>query len=132
MAGHRLFLLVLVPVHPRNAKRRELIRQTWAADGANTSHRQWVLGEDVLTRRGHSYRRIDGAIPFAERQAAMNDYNTDPDVFAFLLSTRAGGLGINLVAGDTVIIYDSDWTPQADLQAQDRCHRIGQTRTVMV
>lgn len=62
----------------------------------------------------------------------MHSFNTDPDVFIFLVSTRAGGLGINLTAADTVIIYDSDWNPQSDLQAQDRCHRIGQTKPVVV
>ncbi|KAL8601344.1 hypothetical protein ACOMHN_054637 [Nucella lapillus] len=63
----------------------------------------------------------------------MAEYQkADSDKFVFLLSTRAGGLGINLTAADTVIIYDSDWNPQCDLQAQDRCHRIGQTRAVMV
>lgn len=55
-------------------------------------------------------------------------FNNDENMFVFLLSTRAGGLGINLTAADTVIIYDSDWNPQVDLQAQDRCHRIGQVR----
>merc|ERR1719420_2431669 len=63
---------------------------------------------------------------------AMNEFNNDPTIDVFLLSTRAGGLGINLVSADTCIIYDSDWNPQADLQAQDRCHRIGQTKPVMV
>merc|ERR1719313_3012826 len=62
----------------------------------------------------------------------MNEFNTDKSIDCFLLSTRAGGLGINLVAADTCIIFDSDWNPHADLQAQDRCHRIGQTKTVIV
>lgn len=88
--------------------------------------------EDVFTMRGHTYCRIDGSTPFADRRDAMDSFNKNKDMFAFLLSTRAGGLGINLVSGDTVIIYDSDWNPQADLQAQDRCHRIGQKNTVMV
>jgi len=88
--------------------------------------------EDVCALRSYDYCRLDGSVPFAERKEAMERYNTDPDCFAFLLSTRAGGLGINLIAADTVIIYDSDWNPQADLQAQDRCHRIGQKNTVMV
>ena len=67
-----------------------------------------------------------------DRKNQMEQYNTDPDMFVFLLSTRAGGLGINLTAADTVIIYDSDWNPQSDIQAQDCCHRIGQTKPVLV
>ena len=62
----------------------------------------------------------------------MDLFNTDPEYGVFLLSTRAGGLGINLTAADTVIIYDSDWNPHQDMQAMDRCHRIGQTKPVHV
>merc|ERR1719410_2175411 len=69
---------------------------------------------------------------FLDRQANIDKFNTDPNQTVFLLSTRAGGLGINLTAADTCIIYDSDWNPQQDLQAQDRCHRIGQTKPVMI
>ena len=70
--------------------------------------------------------------PSPNPKQAMNEFNTDPTIDVFLLSTRAGGLGINLVSADTCIIFDSDWNPHADLQAQDRCHRIGQTKTVIV
>jgi SNF2 family DNA or RNA helicase len=59
-------------------------------------------------------------------------FNADPRVFCFILSTRSGGLGINLTGADTVVFYDSDWNPTIDAQAQDRCHRIGQTRDVSV
>merc|ERR1719253_481740 len=62
----------------------------------------------------------------------MDEFNDDPNVLLFLLSTRAGGLGLNLVSADTVIIFDSDWNPQNDLQAMARAHRIGQTRAVSV
>ena len=72
--------------------------------------------------------RIDGAVPQDERQRQIKEFNTEKEVKLFLLSTRAGGLGINLTAADTVIIFDSDWNPQQDLQAQDRAHRIGQTK----
>ncbi|KAM0937902.1 putative DNA helicase chromatin remodeling SNF2 family [Dioscorea sansibarensis] len=77
--------------------------------------------------------RIDGRVKLDERKKqieAFNDLNSNVNVF--LLSTRAGGLGINLTAADTCILYDSDWNPQMDLQAMDRCHRIGQTRPVHV
>ncbi|GJD07552.1 Lymphoid-specific helicase [Galdieria sulphuraria] len=76
---------------------------------------------------------IDGSTSFEDRQDMIRSFNSsDSDIFIFLLSTRAGGLGINLVAADTVIFYDSDFNPQVDLQAMDRCHRIGQTREVHV
>jgi len=88
--------------------------------------------EDYLAWRGYTYRRLDGGVSAQDRMTAMNDFNTDKSIDCFLLSTRAGGLGINLVAADTCIIFDSDWNPHADLQAQDRCHRIGQTKTVLV
>ncbi len=62
----------------------------------------------------------------------MDQFNRDSKVFAFILSTRSGGLGINLVGADTVVFYDSDWNPAMDAQAQDRAHRIGQTRDVHI
>lgn len=62
----------------------------------------------------------------------VEEYQTNPNIFAFLLSTRAGGLGINLIAADTVIFYDNDWNPTMDEQATDRAHRIGQTKPVTV
>ncbi|KAI9923825.1 hypothetical protein ASPWEDRAFT_109939 [Aspergillus wentii DTO 134E9] len=85
----------------------------------------------TLLRSWHCCR-IDGAISQTDRQAQIKAFNTDPKHKLFLLSTRAGGQGINLVAADTVILYDSDWNPQQDLQAQDRAHRIGQTKPVIV
>ncbi|KAJ3072793.1 hypothetical protein HDU98_002872 [Podochytrium sp. JEL0797] len=76
--------------------------------------------------------RIDGNVSIESRREQIHNFNTDPDVRVFLLSTRSGGLGINLTSADTVIIYDSDWNPQMDLQAQDRVHRIGQTKPVII
>jgi len=91
-----------------------------------------ILG-DYLRVRGYQFQRLDGTIPAAPRRMAINHFNADDsDDFCFLLSTRAGGLGINLMTADTVIIYDSDWNPQADLQAMARAHRIGQKRPVNV
>merc|ERR1712079_282516 len=69
---------------------------------------------------------------FIDRQKNIDQFNETNETNVFLLSTRAGGLGINLTAADTCIIFDSDWNPQQDLQAQDRCHRIGQTKPVVV
>lgn len=87
---------------------------------------------DYCHLRNFIFSRLDGSMSYSEREKNIYSFNTDPDVFLFLVSTRAGGLGINLTAADTVIIYDSDWNPQSDLQAQDRCHRIGQTKPVVV
>lgn len=88
---------------------------------------------DYMTLRGHPFQRLDGSMKPEDRNKAIEHYNSpgSPD-FAFLLSTRAGGMGINLVTADTVIIFDSDWNPQNDLQAMSRAHRIGQTKQVNV
>lgn len=66
--------------------------------------------------RGWKHRRIDGSTPVTDRQRAIDDYNSQPELFVFLLSTRAGGLGINLCAADTCILFDSDWNPHQDSQ----------------
>jgi len=98
---------------------------------------QWTKVLDIieyyLDSKGHDVCRIDGSVKLEERRrqiAEFNDLNSSMRIF--LLSTRAGGLGINLTSADTCILYDSDWNPQMDLQAMDRCHRIGQTRPVHV
>ncbi|KAJ1969849.1 chromatin remodeling complex Adenosinetriphosphatase, partial [Dimargaris xerosporica] len=89
--------------------------------------------EDYCQFRSYAYCRIDGSTNHEDRVTMIDDYNRPgSDKFIFLLTTRAGGLGINLVTADSVIIYDSDWNPQADLQAQDRAHRIGQKKQVYV
>lgn len=91
-----------------------------------------ILSDWASTLHEWPVCRIDGSIAHADRKSQIDDFNTRPDVQIFLLSTRAGGQGINLAAADTVILFDSDWNPQQDLQAQDRAHRIGQTRPVIV
>uniref|UniRef100_A0A8C6IG92 Chromodomain-helicase-DNA-binding protein 7 n=1 Tax=Mus spicilegus TaxID=10103 RepID=A0A8C6IG92_MUSSI len=89
--------------------------------------------EDYLIQRRYPYERIDGRVRGNLRQAAIDRFSKpDSDRFVFLLCTRAGGLGINLTAADTCIIFDSDWNPQNDLQAQARCHRIGQSKSVKI
>lgn len=89
--------------------------------------------EDYCVFREYKYCRIDGGTAHEDRIAAIDDYNKpDSEKFIFLLTTRAGGLGINLTSADIVILYDSDWNPQADLQAMDRAHRIGQKKQVVV
>ncbi|KAL9580649.1 MAG: hypothetical protein Q9212_004368 [Teloschistes hypoglaucus] len=89
--------------------------------------------QDYMKYRGYQFQRLDGTIPSAQRTQAMEHFNKpDSPDFCFLLSTRAGGLGINLMTADTVILFDSDWNPQADLQAMARAHRIGQTKPVSI
>lgn len=89
--------------------------------------------EDYLLYRGYAYCRIDGNTSGEDRESQIDEYNREgSSKFVFLLSTRAGGLGINLATADIVILYDSDWNPQVDLQAMDRAHRIGQKKEVQV
>uniref|UniRef100_K3X0Z6 Uncharacterized protein n=1 Tax=Globisporangium ultimum (strain ATCC 200006 / CBS 805.95 / DAOM BR144) TaxID=431595 RepID=K3X0Z6_GLOUD len=89
--------------------------------------------EDMCQLRGYSIERLDGSVRGNSRQAAIDRFNNpDSETFAFLLSTRAGGVGINLIAASVVILFDSDWNPQNDLQAVARCHRIGQTQSVNI
>jgi len=91
------------------------------------------LIEDLVRGRRWSYERLDGAVTGRERQAAIDRFS-DPasESFIFMITTRAGGVGINLTAADTIVMFDPDWNPQNDLQAMARCHRIGQTKPVHV
>ncbi|KAJ1833649.1 ATP-dependent DNA helicase Hrp3 [Coemansia sp. RSA 2711] len=88
---------------------------------------------DYMAMRGYAYQRLDGSVPSEVRKRSIEHFNApgSPD-FVFLLSTRAGGLGINLETADTVVLYDSDFNPQADMQAMARAHRIGQKKQVSV
>lgn len=112
----------------------------------------------LFEHEGHTYVRLDGSTPVSDRQVLIDKYNNDPNLFIFLLSTRAGGLGINLSTGlfiffphflensflcqlfftfaysiaDTVIFYDIAFNPHVDRQAEDRCHRLGQTKQVII
>ena len=80
--------------------------------------------------RKYAYLRLDGSSRLSDRRDMVAQWQSNPRWFVFLLSTRAGGLGINLTAADTVIFYDSDWNPTVDQQAMDRAHRLGQTKPV--
>lgn len=90
------------------------------------------LLEEYLRIREYTFLRIDGSTPVYERQQLIDLYNTDMEIFIFLLTTKAGGMGINLTSADTVIINDVDFNPYNDKQAEDRCHRMGQTRDVKI
>jgi DNA helicase INO80 len=94
--------------------------------------RMMDLMEEYLVYRQYKYLRLDGSSKLEDRRDMVIDWQTRPDIFVFLLSTRAGGLGINLTAADTVVFYDHDWNPSNDAQAMDRAHRLGQTRQVTV
>ncbi|CAB0038453.1 unnamed protein product [Trichogramma brassicae] len=88
--------------------------------------------EEYMYHRKHTFMRLDGSSKISDRRDMVADFQKRADIFVFLLSTRAGGLGINLTAADTVIFYDSDWNPTVDQQAMDRAHRLGQTKQVTV
>jgi len=88
--------------------------------------------EQFLNLHGHRYLRLDGSTRIEARQHLTERFNSDPRILAFILSSRSGGLGINLTGADTVIFYDLDWNPAMDKQCQDRAHRIGQTRDVHI
>ena len=98
---------------------------------------QFVTMLDIISQylniKGISFGRIDGTVPSGQRQKSIDLFNAaSSEQYIFLLSTRAGGLGLNLASADTVVMYDSDWNPHADLQALSRCHRIGQAKIVMI
>merc|ERR1719225_2432777 len=97
---------------------------------------QFTMMMDVMEKylkiRGHRYLRLDGQTPVQERQFLIDQFNKEEDIFIFILSTRAGGLGINLTAANSVILHDLDFNPYNDKQAEDRCHRVGQTKEVKV
>ncbi|XP_072962714.1 protein CHROMATIN REMODELING 19 [Typha angustifolia] len=97
---------------------------------------QWTTMLDILEWTleviGVTYRRLDGSTQVNERQTIVDTFNHDHSIFACLLSTRAGGQGLNLIGADTVIIHDMDFNPQMDRQAEDRCHRIGQEKPVTI
>jgi SWI/SNF-related matrix-associated actin-dependent regulator 1 of chromatin subfamily A len=88
--------------------------------------------EEFLKIKKFKYFRLDGATAISERQDMIDEYNNDKDIFIFLLSTKAGGVGINLTAANVVVLHDIDFNPFNDKQAEDRCHRVGQTKEVQV
>ena len=90
------------------------------------------LLEEYLQHRKYTYLRMDGASQIAERRDRVHKFQTNRDIFVFLLSTRAGGLGVTLTAADVVVFYDNDWNPTMDAQAADRAHRIGRREDVNV
>ncbi|KPI36583.1 DNA repair protein rhp26 [Cyphellophora attinorum] len=91
-----------------------------------------ILEQFVRAMSGMKYRRMDGNTPIQARQSMVDEFNTNPDLHVFLLTTKVGGLGVNLTGADRVIIYDPDWNPSTDLQARERAWRLGQKREVTI
>ncbi|KAL2428591.1 DNA repair and recombination protein RAD26 [Exophiala dermatitidis] len=112
--------------------------KSWKGEGHKTllfaQHRIMldILEKFVKSLDGFKYRRMDGNTPIPLRQSMVDEFNTDPDLHVFLLTTKVGGLGINLTGADRVIIYDPDWNPSTDLQARERAWRLGQKREVTI
>ncbi|KAI3654623.1 hypothetical protein MP228_000003 [Amoeboaphelidium protococcarum] len=94
--------------------------------------RMMDLFEEYLAQTKYRYLRLDGSTKISDRRDMVSQFQQDPEIFIFILSTRAGGLGINLTAADTIIFFEHDWNPTNDQQAMDRSHRLGQTRQVTV
>ncbi|XP_059640968.1 ATP-dependent DNA helicase DDM1-like [Cornus florida] len=114
-----------------------LLKKLFARNHKVLIFSQWTKILDIIdyyfSEKGFEVCRIDGNVKLPERRRQIEEFNdVNSNYRIFILSTRAGGLGINLTAADTCILYDSDWNPQMDLQAMDRCHRIGQTKPVHV
>lgn len=97
---------------------------------------QFVMMLDIIEKylniRGHQFVRLDGSTAVNDRQDLIEEYTANPEIFIFLLSTKAGGLGINLTSANRAIIHDIDFNPYNDKQAEDRCHRIGQSKEVVI
>ncbi|CAN0896793.1 Switch 2 [Linum grandiflorum] len=115
----------------------EKLMSSWATRGDKIllfsySVRMLDILEKFLIRKGYSFARLDGSTPTNLRQALVDDFNSSPSKQVFLISTRAGGLGLNLVSANRVVIFDPNWNPAQDLQAQDRSFRFGQKRHVVV
>eukprot|EP00795_Rhopilema_esculentum_P017251 gene17251-8812_t len=114
----------------------ELLPQMKSKDSRVLIFSQFTMLLDILEtylkHQNHRYLRLDGQTPVSSRQSLIDEYNSNREIFVFLLSTRAGGLGINLTSADTVIMHDIDFNPAIDKQAEDRCHRVGQTRDVTI
>lgn len=115
----------------------ESLLRLWKRQGHRvllfTQSRQMLLIlERFVKEQGYSYMLMTGSTPIGSRQPAINKFNQDPSVFVFLLTTRVGGLGVNLVGANRVVIYDPDWNPSTDTQARERAWRIGQRRDVTI
>eukprot|EP00117_Sycon_ciliatum_P021106 scpid31460/ scgid5564/ SWI/SNF-related matrix-associated actin-dependent regulator of chromatin subfamily A containing DEAD/H box 1 len=118
-------------------KQLDILLPTYKRDGDRVLlFSQFVIMLDIvevyLKAKGYRFLRLDGSTAVSDRQSLIDDYSKDKGIFIFLLSTKAGGLGINLTAANVAILHDIDLNPHNDRQAEDRCHRVGQTKCVSV
>ncbi|KAL4733803.1 SNF2 family N-terminal domain-containing protein [Aspergillus similis] len=127
--------------NPTKSGKMQVVRsllELWKETGHKTllfaQHRIMldILEKFVISLPGFNYRRMDGTTPIQHRQTMVDEFNKDPDLHVFLLTTKVGGLGVNLTGADRVIIYDPDWNPSTDVQARERAWRLGQKRDVTI
>ncbi|KAE8355080.1 SNF2 family N-terminal domain-containing protein [Aspergillus coremiiformis] len=127
--------------NPKKSGKMQVVKsllELWKETGHKTllftQHRIMldILQKFVESLSGFNYRRMDGTTPIAHRQSMVDEFNNNPDLHVFLLTTKVGGLGVNLTGADRVIIYDPDWNPSTDVQARERAWRLGQKRDVTV
>jgi len=98
-----------------------------------TQSRQMLrILERLLRSEGYNHLKMDGNTPISSRQPLISRFNSSPDIFVFLLTTKVGGLGVNLTGASRVVIYDPDWNPSTDTQARERAWRIGQDKQVTI
>lgn len=110
--------------HPSKTNRRVLV--------FTQTQQMLDIIEKMVIARNYSYHRMDGGTPVPQRAPLIDDFNANPDVFLFLLTTRVGGLGVNLTGADRVVVFDPDWNFSTDVQARERAWRIGQRREVTI
>eukprot|EP00850_Spirogloea_muscicola_P018883 SM000178S03448 [mRNA] locus=s178:15812:21737:- [translate_table: standard] len=137
VAPSKSFLGLSDASHCGKMQALELLLMSWTSGGDkillfSLSVKMLDILDRFLIRRGYSFLRLDGGTPMAARQAMVDEFNSSPSIQVFLMSTRAGGLGLNLASANRVVVFDPNWNPAHDLQAQDRSFRYGQTRHVTV
>eukprot|EP00850_Spirogloea_muscicola_P016449 SM000133S26815 [mRNA] locus=s133:247537:253406:- [translate_table: standard] len=137
VAPSKSFLGLSDASHCGKMQALELLLTSWTSGGDkillfSLSVKMLDILDRFLIRRGYSFLRLDGGTPMAARQAMVDEFNSSPSIQVFLMSTRAGGLGLNLASANRVVVFDPNWNPAHDLQAQDRSFRYGQTRHVTV
>ncbi|PCH07198.1 SNF2-related [Penicillium occitanis (nom. inval.)] len=141
LVTHKLFSATTGYGDPSKSGKMQVVKallELWKDTGHKTllfaQHRIMlnILEKFVNTLSGFNYRRMDGETPIHRRQLLVDEFNNSPDIHVFLLTTKVGGLGVNLTGADRVIIYDPDWNPSTDMQARERAWRLGQKREVTI